>query len=123
MRRNQMSALTQLRTNHIPLNFYLHRIKRADNADCPHCPGTIEDVDHVIFTCRNYTQAKQTLRNKLGRKDFSIRHLFSTEAGTKGLLEFLQHTRRFERSLGVLWKRGDEEGQEDEGERGERDRS
>jgi hypothetical protein len=38
-------------------------------------------------------------------------------------LEFLHHTRGFERSLGELWKRGDEEGEE-EGEEGgaERDR-
>jgi hypothetical protein len=36
-------------------------------------------------------------------------------------MEFLQHTRRFEQSLGALWKREDEEGQEEEEEeRGER---
>jgi hypothetical protein len=114
LRRNQMSALTQLRTNHIPLNFYLHRIKRTDSADCPHCPGTTEDVDHILFTCKNYMQARQVLRNKLGRKAFSSRHLLSTEAGAKSLMEFLQHTRRFERNLGTLWRREDEEGQQDE---------
>jgi ribonuclease HI len=109
LRRNQMSVLTQLRTNHIPLNFYLHRIKRVDNADCPHCPGVTEDVDHVLFTCRNYLQARTTLRNKLGRKAFSSRHLLSTEAGIKCLMEFLQHTGRFRRGLGELWRREDEE--------------
>jgi ribonuclease HI len=122
LRRNQMSALTQLRTNHIPLNFYLQRIKQVENADCPHCPGSIEDVDHVLFTCRNYIHARQTLRNKLGRKASSYRHLFSSEEGIKSLMEFLQRTGRFERSLGILWKREDEEGQEEEEEEtGERD--
>jgi ribonuclease HI len=114
LRRNQMSALTQLRTNHIPLNFYLHRIKRAESADCPHCPGMIEDVDHLLFTCNNYAHARQALRDKLGRKASSSRHLLSTEEGTKSLMRYLQQTKRFERSLGTLWKREDEEGQEDE---------
>jgi hypothetical protein len=118
-----MSALTQLCTNHTPLNFYLHRIKRADNANCPHCPDTIEDVDHVLFACKNYIQARQTLRNKLGRKALSSRHLFGTIEGIKSLMEFLHNTRRFEQNLRELWKREDEEGQEDEErEQGERDR-
>ncbi|KIM22692.1 hypothetical protein M408DRAFT_47261, partial [Serendipita vermifera MAFF 305830] len=54
LRRNQTSILTQLRTNHVPLNFYLHRIKRVESADCPHCPGIIEDIDHVLLNCGNY---------------------------------------------------------------------
>jgi ribonuclease HI len=116
LRRNQMSALTQIRTDHIPLNYYLHRIKKAESADCPHCPGITEDVNHLLFTCRNYDQARQVLRNKLGRKASSSRHLLSTRPGIRHLMEFLQHTRRFERTLGGLWRQEDRdrEGEEDE---------
>ena len=37
LRRNQASLLVQLRTGHVPLNAVLHRIKKAESADCPHC--------------------------------------------------------------------------------------
>ncbi|KIM20835.1 hypothetical protein M408DRAFT_81451 [Serendipita vermifera MAFF 305830] len=125
LRRNQMSILTQLRTNHVPLNFYLHRIKRAENADCPHCPGIAEDVDHVLLNCSNYIQPRQTLQTRAGRKAASKRHLLSDKKGVKHLLEFLHGTRRFEKVFGTLWsekdakEREEESGEEDEEWRGE----
>ncbi|KIM27680.1 hypothetical protein M408DRAFT_24336 [Serendipita vermifera MAFF 305830] len=111
-----MSILTQLRTNHIPLNFYLHRIKKLENADCPHCPGIVEDVDHLLLNCRNYALPRQTLQTRAGRKASSRRYLLSDAKGIKHLLEFLQGTRRFERTFGVLWSEKDERDREEESE-------
>ena len=108
LRRNQMSVITQLRTKHIPLNFYLHRIKKADSPHCPHCPGITENIRHLLFDCRNYTRAREVLKGKAGREAFSTRHLLSTEEGVGHLLEFLQGTRRFERIFGTLWSPDDE---------------
>ena len=108
LRRNQTSVLTQLRTKHIPLNFYLHRIKRADSAHCPHCPGRVESIRHFLFECRNYTRAREALKAKAGRDAFSIRHLLGSPAGTKHLLEYIHGTRRFETTLGRLWSQEDE---------------
>jgi ribonuclease HI len=117
LRRNQMSILTQIRTDHIPLNFYLHRIKRSDTAECPHCPGIVEDIHHLLFVCNNYAQARQRLCYKMGRNAFSVRHLLNTSTGTKRLMEYLQQTRRFERTSGGLWRKEDkEEESEEEGE-------
>ena len=109
LRRNQMSIVTQLRTNHIPLNFYLHRIKKAESTDCPHCPGITEDVQHYLFACKNYAQARESLKARAGRNAFSIRHLFSTRDGVKHLLEYVHDTRRFERTLGGLWSPEDQD--------------
>ena len=56
--RNQASILIQLRTGHIPLNVVLHRIKRSDTPDCPHCKSGIrETIHHLLLTCPAYTGA------------------------------------------------------------------
>lgn len=109
LRRNQTSLLIQLRSNHIPLNFYLHRIKRVDDADCPHCPGQIEDIRHYLFNCRYYARPRQNLREKLGRKAASMPYLFSKSDGVKGLLKYVHETKRFQHLLGPLWNPEDED--------------
>lgn len=118
LRRNQMAILTQLRTNHTPLNYYLHRIKKIDNADCPHCPGIVEDIDHYLFDCKNYLQTREKLRKRAGKGAVSIRYLFGTAQGVRHLLEYLHNSRRFERVMGTLWRKEDakEEDDEEEGE-------
>ena len=112
LRRNQLSVITQLRTKHIPLNFYLHCIKKADSPHCPHCPGVTENIRHLLFDCGNYTRARETLKAKAGREALSIRHLLSTAAGVGHLLEYLQGTRRFENIFGKLWSKEDEAAKE-----------
>lgn len=86
LRRNQTSALTQLHTDHIPLNYYLHRIKKIDSADCPNCPGRIEDIKHYLFSCSHYHQLRQKLKQQAGRKAFSIAHLLGTAEGVQQLM-------------------------------------
>ncbi|KIK80713.1 hypothetical protein PAXRUDRAFT_36112 [Paxillus rubicundulus Ve08.2h10] len=47
--RRHASILVWLRTKHVLLNAHLHKITKADSSDCPHCPGTREDVPHFIL--------------------------------------------------------------------------
>ena len=63
LNRTQASTLTQLRTNHYPLNSYLHRIKRSDHASCDACAddNAIEDIAHFLFTCPAYRHARLKL--------------------------------------------------------------
>jgi ribonuclease HI len=121
-RRAQTSALTQLHTNHIPLNFYLFCIKRSDSPDCPHCPGTIKDVSHYLFTCPNYTAPCAKLREKAGRKAHSVCFLTNTIKGSQLLLRFINETGRLTMLMGKLWGgedkvlwRGEDKEEEEEG--------
>jgi ribonuclease HI len=121
LRRAQTSILTQLRTNHIPLNFHLFRIKRAESPDCPDCPGTTEDVNHFLFTCPNYEAPRAKLREKAARKAYSIPYLANTPIGTRLLLRYINETRRFTTTMGELWGKDDEEtwrGEDEEEEEG-----
>jgi hypothetical protein len=108
LRRVQTSTLTQLHTNHIPLNFYLFRIKRSDSPDCPHCPGTIEDVNHYLFTCPNYEAPHVKLREQAGRKAYSTAFLTNMAKGTRLLLHYINETRRLTPMMGELWGAEDE---------------
>lgn len=53
------SLLMQLRTQHVPLNSYLHRFKRVDT---PHCTACIknnriwvrETLNHFLFECSTW---------------------------------------------------------------------
>jgi hypothetical protein len=69
--RAQASLLFQLRTGHIALNCYLHRINRIATPQCPACGLPRETVIHFLFECpahlseriRHFQQWKQKERD------------------------------------------------------------
>ena len=103
LRRNQASLLIQLRTNHIPLNETLHRIKRSDSASCPHCRGNVKDtVHHLLLLCPHYANARRVLQSRLGRDSSSIPFLLSSRAGIPDLLRFISDTNRLTATFGEV---------------------
>ena len=60
LRRQQVSILTQIRTGHIALNFYLHRIKKSETSNCTACQGrrlpAKETLTHILFDCEAYNR-------------------------------------------------------------------
>jgi hypothetical protein len=52
--RRFVSILTQLRTNHVPLQAYLHRFKLVDSPTCQQCFSAPETVSHFLFFCTKY---------------------------------------------------------------------
>ena len=99
---NQTSLLTQLRTGHIPLNQHLHRIGRSDTPHCQHCPGTIEDVPHLILFCNRHAHHRHKLTTALGRKAHELSHLLANAKAIRHTLNFLSSTRRFEHLYGDI---------------------
>jgi len=59
--RDQCFTVAQERAGHSPLAAaYLHRIGHWDSAICPHCQGTEETVEHLVFQCLAHDQAGAT---------------------------------------------------------------
>ncbi len=87
------SILFQIRMNHIPLNAYLFRFKRADSDGCPHC-GKRETVHHFINECKSYSRERHTLRVVTGRGGTSLKTLMSTEKYLAALIEYIVKTKR-----------------------------
>lgn len=48
------SMYMALRTQHIPLRKYLHRIGKHRSPHCPFCPGVEETVPHYLLDCPQY---------------------------------------------------------------------
>ncbi|KNZ76929.1 hypothetical protein J132_10876 [Termitomyces sp. J132] len=80
--RKHSAFLTQLRTQHIPLNKYLFRIRRSETPVCPHCGNlSVESVRHLLLVCPHYKfERHRYLRRKLRRKAESLSYLLTTPA-------------------------------------------
>jgi stalled ribosome alternative rescue factor ArfA len=55
--RSQQCLLTQFRTGHVPLNSYLHRIRKAETDVCMECGEDTESIHHFVFECRAHNEA------------------------------------------------------------------
>ena len=103
LRRNQTSLLVQLRTGHVPLNAILHRIKRSDTSECPHCKNGIrETIPHYILSCPHYRGARHLLQAKLRRDASSIPFLLGTRTGIPHLLRYVSNTNWFKATFGEV---------------------
>jgi hypothetical protein len=105
--RAQASLLFQLRTERIPLNKYLHRIKRSDTDKCPACmqnsnQQVAETVKHFLFECPTYRQQRHTMEVKLGRNSRDLKTILQNEKHTKLLIQYVARTGRLKHSLGNL---------------------
>ncbi|KAL1746881.1 hypothetical protein HDZ31DRAFT_61821 [Schizophyllum fasciatum] len=98
LKRNQHNVVVQLRINHIPLRAYLHKVRKADTADCPSCAThgrhVSETTHHFLFDCPAYRTQRQGLTNMLGRHARNFRTLLGTKGGIIALLRYIAHTKR-----------------------------
>jgi len=62
------SLISQLRLTHIPLNSYLKRFKRADNARCPACGADKETIGHFLLFCLAYAHERWALAHQVKKK-------------------------------------------------------
>ena len=65
--RNHASVLFQLRSGHVPLNAYLHRIKKVDSPICQSCNQHRETVLHFLLHCEAHTAIRQVMFYEAGR--------------------------------------------------------
>ena len=96
------AAIFQLCTGHAPLNKHLHRISKADNPSCPHCPDHDETVTHFLLHCPRYERQRAHLCYAIQRKARQIPKLLSDPKCTPHLLRFIHETKHFEKQLGDL---------------------
>ncbi|KAF7783210.1 hypothetical protein Agabi119p4_2586 [Agaricus bisporus var. burnettii] len=106
MTRAQGSILTQIRSNHLPINTYLKRIKKRENDYCDKCLENTgqrlpETVNHFVLDCSAYDYERDIMKTKLGRANaFNLERLFKSEQGTRCLVDYLDATKRFRQSMG-----------------------
>ena len=100
--RRHASILTQLRTEHAPLNFHLHRITKADSPTCPGCEQARETVAHFIMDCPALEEARARMYFSIGHSAHSLQYLLSEPKAMRPLFRFIHDTRRFAAPYGDL---------------------
>jgi hypothetical protein len=105
--RAQASLLTQLRTRHIPLNMYLHKIGKSPTDRCDACwrrhqCETRETIQHFLFECPEYNLERSRLQHELGRDSRDLRSILKDKKKTRELLHYIGRTRRLHSTLGNL---------------------
>lgn len=95
MTRPHCSILTQLRSGHVGLNFFLFRIKATDSPLCPRC-RVPETVPHFILHCRRFTSERAVLRARL-KHPLSLRNTIGSHKSDDQsvFLRFIKNTDRF----------------------------
>jgi ribonuclease HI len=93
--RAQSSLIIQLRSGHIPLNAYLHRISKRDSPICTHCKDGDETVHHFLFDCTTWSYERWPLSRRLGRASRSLATLLGTKKGVDEVLKYIGRTGRF----------------------------
>ena len=90
----QASTIFQLRSKHVPLCQYLHRIGKADSPLCEMCGHKEETVHHFLFDCPAHDHARFKLGHKLGRLSKSIRCVLGSHKALEPLLLYIHETGR-----------------------------
>jgi hypothetical protein len=98
--RDQASKMIQVRSRHIPLNMYLHRIGKSQMRHCQQCRTNRETqtlpetVNHYLFSCTAYEDERWEMGKVLKRKELSLKNLMKSEEGMRALAKFISRTKR-----------------------------
>jgi hypothetical protein len=92
--RKGTSIWTQLKTGHVSLNKYLHRIKVVNSPKCAKCKTYDESVEHFLLHCKAYKQERITMKRKVkgGTKD--IGKLLGNQHNAKSVVDYVVETGR-----------------------------
>jgi len=100
LNRRAANLIMQIRTQHIPLNKYLHRIKCAPSTRCEQCheftgTDTPKTTRHFLFECQAYVRERFKFAQGLGRKAKDIRYIMSKPEFIVWLARYITDTQRF----------------------------
>jgi hypothetical protein len=96
------SLLMNLRSRHIPLNSYLHRIGKSASPNCSHCPQDEETIHHLLFDCHHTQRERHILTIALGRKASSLPFLLANAAAIPHLVRYINATQRLKATFGEV---------------------
>jgi hypothetical protein len=99
MPRRHASLLIQLRTGHVALNKYMHRIGKTSSPICNQCQSAQETVHHYLFRCPAFKEQRKIMKERLKRGANSIRMLLGGHKAMKHLFRYILDTKRFEKTI------------------------
>ncbi|CDO68810.1 hypothetical protein BN946_scf184805.g19 [Trametes cinnabarina] len=100
--RRHANLLVQFRTNHVPLQSYLHRFGRAPDATCPTCLQEPETVAHYLFACPTYSLHRAIHFRTLCFSGRTLRTLLNSRDALRPLFAYINTTGRLRTVFGTL---------------------
>jgi hypothetical protein len=96
--RKTASIISQLRTAHVPLNAYLHKIGKIPSSHCPACNNPKEDPVHFLLACPAYAHERWALTRSLRKlkKSPTLKSLLGDPICAAPLAKFISVTHRFD---------------------------
>jgi hypothetical protein len=98
--REHGTLIFQLRTGHVALNKYLHRIGKAPSAKCQECNTYEETVHHFLLVCPRFARQRNALSLEIGPRQLHVKYLLSEIKGIKATLKYIARTKRMEQIFG-----------------------
>ena len=97
--RKKSSLILQIRCAHFPLNAYLHKIGKSNTDKCPNCNEQQENppretINHLIFECPPYEEARNALIAKIEINNFHLPEIMTNADRMKALTTFINRTKR-----------------------------
>jgi len=89
------SKIFQLRTRHIPLKAYLHKIKCAQDASCDKCGYPRETPQHYLLECPEYEKERRRLLEGRSGSKRKFASLVTDEEHICKLANYITETKRF----------------------------
>ena len=93
--RNTVATITQLRTGHCGLNYYLHRFGKRYSPYCE-CGKGKETVEHYLLECRRYHEERIKLRKEIGKGRLTLGKLLGEPQAIKHMIEYVKATKRLQ---------------------------
>lgn len=94
------SILMQLRTGHIPLNHFLHKIGKAETPLYQACELEKEDMTHYLVKCPRYDTHRLKMQQRYWQHIIPKRTLLASPKAMKFLFEFINKTKCFKEPYG-----------------------
>lgn len=99
--RTHASLLLQVRSGHLPLNFYLHRMNKTESKCCQACKDDLDDVTptesitHFIYDCKAYAPQRRILVRKVGASNIALKDIMLETKRMRALAQYIVATGRF----------------------------
>jgi ribonuclease HI len=104
--RAHSSLMIQVRSGHLPLNSYLHRIGKAETKRCQECnneegedPPT-ETVTHFLYDCNAFLAQRTILLKRVGAANAALKDIMMRTKSMTALAQYIVSTGRFKTDRG-----------------------
>lgn len=95
LKKHAVATISQMRSGHVPLFSYLHRISLRSDPECACTMGT-ETTEQFLLLCPQHEEHRQTLQHRLQVKDIDLNmKILHNPKAYPAIATYIENTWRF----------------------------